>query len=230
MKQLNCIIIEDQIPAQQTLQEYIRQVPYLHLLATYISPIEAMEQLDSGAIDLMFLDIHLPKINGIDFLAALRQPPHIILTTAFSEYAVQGFELDVVDYLLKPYSFQRFLKAILKIQRIESSKETASTSEHLFIKTKQQQIEKIFLPEVKYIEAKGDFVVINMLERSVIATISLQQLLQEIGSQFCRCHKSFVINIQAISKISGNRIFIHNKEIPIGRTFKEELLRRIKMI
>ncbi|MFK7937702.1 MAG: LytR/AlgR family response regulator transcription factor, partial [Saprospiraceae bacterium] len=175
MNQLNCIIIEDQIPAQQTLQEYIRQVPYLHLLATYISPIEAMQQLEDGSVDLVFLDIHLPKINGIDFLAALRQPPHIILTTAFSEYAVQGFELDVVDYLLKPYSFQRFLKAILKIQRIENSSEPTTTSAHLFIKTKQQQIEKIFLPNIQYIEAKGDFVMIHTAERTVIATIALQQ-------------------------------------------------------
>lgn len=229
MNTLNCIIIEDQIPAQKTLQGYIYQVPYLHLLETFISPIEAMSQLDSGVVDLIFLDIHLPKINGIEFLAALQSPPHIILTTAFSEYAVQGFELDVVDYLLKPYSFQRFLKAILKIQRIESSRTPSVQSEHIFVKTKQQ-LEKIFIPNIRYIEAKGDFVVIYTQERAVVATISLQQILAEISHPFCRCHKSFIINIEAIQKINGNRIFIQQKEIPIGRTYKEELWNRIKMI
>jgi len=230
MNILNCIIIEDQIPAQKTLQEYISQVPTLRLLGTFISPLEAMKLLEAGEVNLIFLDVHLPQINGIDFLSALQNPPHIILTTAFSEYAVQGFELDVVDYLLKPYSFQRFLKAVLKIKPAATSHHTSTNSPFLFVKTKQQQIEKIAIQQIQYIEAKGDFVLIHTKEQAIIATISLQNILGKTGAQFCRCHKSYVINTEAIQKINGNRIFIIDKEIPIGRTFKEKLMERLKMI
>ena len=117
MEQLSCIIIEDQIPAQEILKGYIEQVPSLNLLNYYISPLEALDDLNNGIVDILFLDIHLPKISGIELLKSLQYKPQTILTTAFSEYAVDGFDLDVVDYLLKPFPFERFLKAVSKIEK-----------------------------------------------------------------------------------------------------------------
>lgn len=228
MNILNCVIIEDQIPAQETLQSYIHQVPDLHLLNTYISPIEAMQELESGEVDILFLDIHLPKISGIELVKLLHRPPLIILTTAFSEYAVQGFELDVVDYLLKPYSFERFLKTISKIQRITNNKPIVHR-QYLFVRN-HRLIQKVVIKDILYIEAKGDFVLLCTSTSREIANISLQDILTEIGSKFVRCHKSYIINIEAIEKIIGNRIVVHQQNIPIGRTYKDNLLEKIKMI
>lgn len=229
MNVLNCIIIEDQIPAQKTLQSYIAQVPDLHLLSTYISPLEAIKELESERVDILFLDIHLPKISGIDFLKSLCNPPLIILTTAFSEYAVQGFELDVVDYLLKPYSFERFLKSISKIQRIANNNKPIIHHQYLFVRNKSA-IQKIVINDILYIEAKGDFVLICTNTQRAIANTSLQNILATLGGQFIRCHKSYIINIEAIEKIIGNQLIIHEKQLPIGRTYKDSLLEKIKMI
>ncbi len=222
---VHCIIIEDHIPAQKTLEQYIHEVPTLYLLKVFISPLDAISFLESNRVDLIFLDINLPHINGIEFLSSLNNTPQVILTTAFSEYAVKGFELDVVDYLLKPYTFQRFLQSVFKIKRIESS----TSSEYLFIKNKHQII-KIEKQKIIYIEAKGDFVIVYTIDRSIIATTSLTNILLSLSTIFCRCHKSYIINIQYIDNISGNTIKLSNATIPIGRVYKDKLLQKIQII
>jgi len=204
-------------------------VPNLHLMDSFLSPIEALPILEAGEIDVLFLDIHLPKISGIQLLKLLKQPPAIILTTAFSEYAVEGFELDVVDYLLKPFSFERFLKSISKIQRISKSNDPIIHRKHLFVRTKQM-IQKIDIADIQFIEAKGDFVLLCTSNHRHIANISLQDILSKIGKNFARCHKSFIVNITAIEKINGNQIKIGDQTIAIGRTYKEDLLKRLEMI
>ena len=226
---LKCVVIEDQLPAQRILEGYIEEVPNLELAAAFISPLEALPFLEEHSIDVLFLDIHLPKISGIDFLKLLHQPPLIILTTAFTEYAVEGFELDVVDYLLKPFSFERFLKSISKIQRISKNNKPIIHRQYLFVRAKHI-IEKIEISQILYIEANGDFVLLYTPEGRHIANISLQEILGRIGSQFVRCHKSYIVNISSIERINGNRIFANQKEVPIGRTYKDELMKRIEMI
>ncbi len=228
MNPLNCIIIEDQIPAQETLKSYIEQVPSLKLLNTYISPLEALQDLDSGLVDVLFLDIHLPKLSGIELLRSLKNPPQTILTTAFTEYAIDGFDLDVVDYLLKPFSFERFLKSISKINKKEV-RQKAPNNDFLFVRNKGQ-IKKIAISEIEYVEAKGDFTVICTTENREVANISLQKLLLSLGEKFVRCHKSYIVNIDRIEKIIGNHILINTKEISIGRTYKDQFMERIKMI
>jgi len=228
MEPLNCIIIEDQIPAQKTLESYIEQVPHLSLLNTYISPLEALAEIESGVIDILFLDIHMPKLSGLELLKSLKNPPPTILTTAFSEYALDGYELDVVDYLLKPFSFERFLKSISKIKKQEINK-TGLNQQHLFIRNKGQ-IKKIAISNIEYIEAKGDFTLVCTDSNREVANISLQKILDSLSDNFIRCHKSYIINISCIEKIIGNHIVINNKEIPIGRTFKDRLMERIKLI
>jgi len=229
MENLNCIIIEDQIPAQKTLESYIEQVPYLHLLNTFISPLEALGELKSGMVDIMFLDIHLPKLTGLELLKALKKPPPTILTTAFSEYAIEGFELDVVDYLLKPFSFERFLKSISKVKKQGTKKNVNLPQAFLFIRNKGQ-IKKINISQIEYVEAKGDFTLVNTNTGQEVANISLQNILSTLSENFIRCHKSYIINIDCIEKIVGNFITTKNKNIPIGRTYKEQLMVKLKFI
>lgn len=230
MEQLNCLIIEDQIPAQKTLKRFVDQVPTLSLQNTYISPLEALDDLDSGMVDVLFLDIHLPKLSGIELLKSLKQAPQTILTTAFSEYAIEGFNLDVVDYLLKPFSFERFLKAVSKLQKKEVSNKSVLHRHHLFVRN-NGQITKIAVSEIEYVEAKGDFILIGCKSGNrEIANISLQDMAISIGDDFIRCHKSYVVNIEAIEKIVGNHIVMKSKHVPIGRTYKRALLEKITII
>ncbi len=229
MEQLNCIIIEDQIPAQETLKGYIKQVPTLNLLDAYISPLEAMESLNSSTVDLLFLDVHLPKLSGIELLKTLQKPPQTILTTAFSEYAIDGFELDVVDYLLKPFSFNRFLKSISKVEKKGLKNKSWFNHDFLFVRNKGQ-LKKVAISEIQYIEARGDFSIIYTMGNREIANISLQKILSLLGCEFVRAHKSYIVNIDKIEKIIGNHILIKTKQIPIGRTFKEQFMQRIKTI
>ena len=226
---LKCIIIEDQIPAQEILQAYLSEMPNLELVGIYVSPLKALPHLEKEQIDVLFLDIHLPKISGIDLLKLLPNPPVVILTTAFAEYAVQGFELDVVDYLLKPFSFERFLKSISKIQRISKIEKPIIHRQFLFVRTKHI-IQKIEIKDIQFIEAKGDFILLCTATNRHIANTSLHDIVTKIGSHFVRCHKSYVVNIQSIERINGNRILIGQGEIPIGRTFREHLLRALEMI
>lgn len=226
---LKCLIIEDQIAAQRILISYLKEVPNLQLLGVYISPLEAIAQLESTTIDILFLDVHLPKISGIDFLKNLPNPPKVILTTAFTEYALEGFELDVVDYLLKPFSFERFLKAISKIHRIAKNNNPIFHQKYLFLRA-QGIIQKVKIEDILYAEAKGGFILIHTKDNRFIANTSLQEILARLGDNFIRCHKSFVINIIAITKIVGNTIKTDKESITIGRTYREKLLSKLKMI
>lgn len=229
MEQINCIIIEDQIPAQETLKGYVSQVPALNLLSSYVSPLEALGDFSAGRVDLLFLDVHLPKISGIELLKSLTQPPQTILTTAFSEYAVEGFELDVVDYLLKPFSFERFLKSVAKVKKKDRSKASGPQPDFLFVKNKGQ-IKKIVIADIEYVEAKGDFTIICTADGREVANISLQDILKSLGDRFVRCHRSYLVNIDRIERIVGNDIYIGAKRIGIGRTYRAGVLGRIWMV
>lgn len=228
MEVFKCVIIEDQLPAQRILQRYIKEMPNLELKGTFINPLDALPLLETP-IDVLFLDVHLPKLSGIDFLKSIPKPPHIILTTAFSEYALEGFELDVVDYLLKPFSFERFLKAVNKIKRIEQSEQPIIHQHVLFVKSKGV-IQKVSTTQISYIEAKGDFVLIHTKEKRYTANSSLQNILQKLEGRFIKCHKSFVVNIDKIDRIVGNQIKLERASVPIGRTHKEALMERLEMI
>jgi len=226
---LNCIVIEDQMPAQEILKSFIQQTPRLQLLRAFVSPLEALEMLDSLDVDILFLDIDLPKLTGIELLRSMKSPPKTIITTAFSEYALEGYELDVVDYLLKPFSFERFLKSIFKIRKEKNNSNSEINNESIFVKNKGQ-IKKIVINEILLVEAKGDFNIILTQSGRVTANISLQKMLLTLPSNFIRCHKSYIINITFIEKIVGNQILVKDKKIPIGRSYKEDLIKRLKLI
>lgn len=225
---MKCIIIEDEIPAQRILKSYIGKVSYLELVGTFNAALKAYDTINAEDVDLIFLDINLPDISGLSFLRTLKNPPTIIMTTAYPDYAVESFEFEtIIDYLVKPFSLERFLKAIQKTQRIQTKvieKEVEKpTSEALFLNV-DKTFHKIQFQEIFYVES----------ERNYLTLVSKQHKLSFIGSlrtwkeklpehQFIQIHKSFVINKDHVDKISGNEVYIHDKRIPIGRTFKAKL-------
>lgn len=227
---ITCIIIEDQPPAQRVLQKYINDIDNLKLLKVFDNAIMAMEFLKNNSVDLIFLDIHLPKLSGIDFLNILTPKPKVILTTAFPDYALQSYDLDVTDYLLKPFSFQRFLKAVNKVNitdnKTDSNIQTEADNEiqsndFLFIKSGFDYI-KLFINDIAYIKSDGDYTLLVTNSDKHLVSYSLKYWVGKLNSDiFCQVHKSYLVNINYVNKISGNTIYINNFEIPIGRAFKD---------
>lgn len=221
---MNCIIIEDQPPAQRILEKYIEDTGYLKLMGTFSDAIQVIEFLKSETVDLIFLDIHLPKISGIDFLKTMPNPPHVILTTAFSNYALEGYELNVVDYLLKPFSFQRFLKAISKVP---SGSNDQQNHREIFIKSGYEHI-KITVDDILYIKSDADYTEIHTPGKTMLSQQSLGYWTEMLfPNQFVRVHKSYIINSSQIEKVAGNQIYLSNGTIiPIGRAYKEAFISR----
>jgi len=231
-----CLIVEDELPAQRVLQKYIGDVPSLNLVKSCNNALDAIELLNSTHIDILFLDIQLPKLTGIKFLKSLKKPPQTIFTTAYSEYAVEGFELEAIDYLLKPFSFERFLKSVNKaIDRIESSHEASTPSEivvndeeFVFFKS-DKKIYRIDLNDLLYVEALKDYVKIVTTHGTKLVLQTLKHWQKILPSKlFQRAHKSYIVNLKQIDNINGNIISIRDKEIPIGRHYREDLLKEIE--
>lgn len=227
---MNCIIIEDQPPAQRILKKYIEDMGTLTLKATFPDALQAMQFLQTESVDLIFLDIHLPKISGIDFLKTTVNPPPVILTTAFSTYALESYDFNVVDYLLKPFSFQRFVKAVSKVP-IKKIAEALVTNENakkeLFIKSGYEHV-KITIAQILYIKSDADYTEIFLPQKKYLSTGSLRYWLEHLNaSLFIRIHKSYIINTSKIEKVVGNQVFlVENKTIPIGRAYKETFVER----
>ncbi len=229
---MNCIIIEDQPPAQRILKKFIEDVDTLELTGIFSDAVQAMEYLKNAPVDLLFLDIHLPKISGIEFLRTMNQRPHIILTTAFTEYALEGYDLNVVDYLLKPFSFQRFLQAISKIPTMReetvSLHQEKSPREEIYVKTGHELV-KIAIQEMVYLHSDSDYTGIQTLSKKLLSNEPLrywQTVLKE--HSFSRVHKSFIVNTGKIDRISGNLVYmINNAKIPIGRAYKESFMKLV---
>ncbi|MEM7369932.1 MAG: response regulator transcription factor [Bacteroidota bacterium] len=228
---MNCIIIEDQPPAQRILKKYIEDIEYLTLKATFSDAIQAMGYLKTESVDLMFLDIHLPKLSGIDFLKTVSDPPHVILTTAFPDYALESYEFDVVDYLLKPFSFQRFVKAIGKIPRRNSSSslqlEESTPRKEIFIKSGYEHI-KVRIDDILYIKSDADYTEICIPGKKYLSSESLRYWEENLGNdQFVRVHKSYVIHSNKIEKISGNQVYLAKEVVvPIGRAYKDRFIQK----
>ena len=231
-----CLIVEDELPAQRILKKFIADVPHLTLTGCSSNALEAMEVLNTNHIDLLFLDIHLPKLKGIDFLKSIKNPPKVIFTTAYAEYAVDGFELDAVDYLLKPFSFQRFLKAVNKASESISSgtniaKPYSNTNleEDTFFFKADKKIHRVDLRKLLYIEGVKDYIKIVMEDDSFLVLQTMKHWAEALPSKrFKRIHKSYIVNLKRINSINGNTLIIGDRELPIGRNFKEELLLEIE--
>lgn len=224
MKKINCIIIEDQAPAQRILQRYISQVERLNLLGTFTNAAQAAEFLAQNAVDLMFLDIHLPQVSGIDFLKSLDKRPCVIFTTAFPDYAVLSYEFSAVDYLVKPFSFSRFEMAISKIPN-----ETASEVELVF-KSGHEFI-KLTCREILFVHSDMDYTEIHCADKMLLSSDTLAQWECKLKPHnFARVHKSYLVNLGRVARFNSLQLQLDNQaSVPVGRAFREninQLLRR----
>ncbi|WP_262693971.1 LytR/AlgR family response regulator transcription factor [Kordiimonas aquimaris] len=229
MAGLRCLIVEDQKPAQRILQTYISRLEHIELVATCGSALEAMKLLQEYDVDLLFLDIHLPKMSGLSFLRSLSHPPNVVITTAYSEHAIEGFELDVADYLLKPFSFERFCKAVSKVRSGTQSNNRMSKNIHdnsVFIKVDGDLI-RLDLSRLVHIASDGNFLNINMKDNRYYILGTLHSWLEKLPKDsFLRVQKSHIVNINYIEKITGNQIATCLGPVPIGRAYKDDLLRK----
>lgn len=220
---LNCIIVEDEPLATDVLIDYVKQVPFLRLKATCSDAILALDVMQRELIDVVFLDIHLPGLKGLDFIKTLKDPPAIILTTAYHQYAVEGYELNVVDYLLKPIEFKRFLEAVNKVQTKQASQR----------KTIAVQADKktVIIPidEIVYIESQKEYIRIQTVNSSYTTKYGLTKIEGELSvSDFLRVHRSFIVAISKIKAYSGHEIELEGKSIPIGGNYRELVAARLK--
>lgn len=220
---MKCIIIEDQLPAQRIIEKYLSDLPSFQLIRSFQNAIDALDFLNKHEVDLIFLDINLPKISGIKFLKNIANPPQVIITSAYSQYALDGFELSVVDYLLKPFSFERFMKAVSKT----STKLTTDSTETTFIKC-DKEFFQITLSDILYIKGDDDFTRVYTKDKFHIDSRTMKLWMKELPSYFIRIHKSYIINKKAITKISGQRIFLDKECLPIGRSYKEQVMKLVE--
>jgi DNA-binding LytR/AlgR family response regulator len=229
---LKCIIIDDEPIARKVLQEFIEEIDYLELLGQAENPLKAISLLNENDIDIVFLDINMPKINGIDFLKSLKTNANIIMTTAYTEYAVEAYGLDVLDYLVKPIAFERFLKACNKAKetgkvRAIPADQTVRINDHFFIKC-NNQIEKVFYDDLVYAEAMLNYVMIYTKIKKMMVYITIKSLEEQLPSDiFIKVHKSFIVNINKVKSIEGNILDIGNEKIAISQSLREKVINEI---
>lgn len=226
---IRCLIIDDEPLARQLLESYVLQIKSLQLIKSCASAIEAFEVLHQQEIDLMFLDIQMPGINGLNFLKSLKQPPKVIFTTAYMEHAVEAFELEAIDYLLKPVTFERFLKAIQKITRKEEAPQAPQQpTEHVLFIKENKRLVRIEHNDILYLEGFGDYVKV-VTPKLVHITYSTLNKLGELlpASHFTRIHRSYIINLSKLQYLEGNYVQIDTHSIPVGLTYKEALLAKL---
>lgn len=233
MKHLQCLIADDEPIARQILEGYINDLPNLTLVASCKDAFEVMEVLQKDSVDVLFLDINMPKLSGISLLKTIQTRPEVIITTAYPEYAVEGFELDVTDYLLKPFSLERFIQAVLKVRKEGSAvNETVAifkedTAKTIFVKS-DKKILRLGLETITHIEAYGNYIKIYE-EKMVLTPQTLSEFLEKLPDSFLRVHKSFVVNFNHLRLIDGNQIVLQNDtKVTIGKSYRKEVLNYIE--
>jgi len=236
---IRCLVVDDEPLAHRVIERYAENISYLQIIRKCSSALEAIEVLHNQAIDLIFLDINMPRLTGIEFLKTLKNPPLVIITTAYSEYAIQGYELDVVDYLMKPFAFERFYKAVQKAEDMLRARDQVKhevkepekiDDDFIFIKSSKKTF-KVNLHDILYIEALGDYVKIFTVDKMIVSYQSLKNIESLLPPrQFPRIHKSYIIAMSRIDLIEGNHVKIRDRMIPVGTNFKNEFEKLIKSI
>lgn len=219
---MNCLIIDDEPVAREVLREYIREVPDLNLAGECKNAIEALTFLKKHPVDLLFLDINMPKLTGLSFLKSLNDPPKVILTTAYSEYALEGYELNVVDYLLKPFSFERFLKALQKVQEARPVK---PIDKSIVIKA-DGKMYRISESDILFLESLGDYIILHTRDQKLTFNHTLKAMLGDLSDAFIQVHKSYLVALDKIDYVEGNVIYLQGHEVPVGKAFKKEFQER----
>ncbi|MEM9327953.1 MAG: LytTR family DNA-binding domain-containing protein [Bacteroidota bacterium] len=221
-----CIIIDDEQPARRLLEDFVGRIPSLELLGSFKNPLEAMDCISQQGPQILFLDIQMPQMTGVSFLKTLQNPPQVIFTTAYADYALQGYELNVTDYLLKPLSFERFMEAVNKAQKNLSSQDVKPKTLTIHA---DHRVYKVQLKEILYIEGMREYVSYYLLDgKRIIALQSLKAIEDTLPAQdFTRTHRSYIVNNQRIDYIEGSSVVIGEKRIPIGRSYKDDVKRAL---
>ncbi len=225
------LIIDDEHIAHKIIMEYCEMLPHMKLQKNCYSALEALEYLNSHQVDLIFLDINMPKLKGFEFLKTLSAPPKVIVTTAYSEFAIEGYELNVSDYLLKPFSFERFLKAVNKVMgsntksKNTSSEEKDTATKRIFLRQNKSYIQ-VEVATILFIEAAGNYTKVVAEDETITIREKISDILESLPSDnFIQVHKSFAVAIKYINRIDGNRIHIQDHTIPIGKLYKANLIK-----
>ncbi len=227
MNKLSCIIIEDEPLALEKTRDFVTKVPFLQLAATFDNALDGMAYLNSHKVDLLFLDINMDELSGIELLENIRIDSQVIITTAYQEYALKGYELRITDYLLKPFTFNRFLQAVNKAQENINQRSEDKKIDFIFVKT-ENRLEKVMINEILYIEGMRDYLRIHTTHKKIMTLQGFSELEQMIPSTLvCRVHKSYMVAINKIESIERNRIKIGDQYIPISDTYKEGFLQLI---
>src|SRR4030042_5001866 len=236
---MTCIAVDDEPKALDILTLFIARISFLELLGTFRDPFQAMNYIAENKPDLIFLDISMPEMTGLQLLRSLPNPPLVILSTAYSEHALDGYELNVVDYLLKPFEFERFLKAVMKPKELSAlkagpvrkeKKSSGYEDQVVFIKD-GTKIYRIKIDTIQYVEGLGNYVTFFLPDKKIVSYLSIQDVLNMLPpDQFCRIHKSYVVSLKHIDIIEKHQVIINKREIPIGLTYRENFERftRIK--
>ena len=230
---INCIIVDDEPLSANLLESYVSRCENTQLLEKFNNPIKALHYLETCKPDVIFLDVQMPELNGIQFINILNKNSLVVLTTAYPEYAINAFDFDVVDYLLKPISYERFLQAVNKLrEKIENSYpkiEQSENTSHIFIKSEHKFI-KILCQEIRYLEGLRDYVAIHTKDRKYLTLQSMKSFETTLPINFTRVHKSYIINTNKITSINKNIVVIDTKQIPIGAVYSQNLLHIFKFL
>lgn len=224
---ISCIIVEDEPLAQKLLEGYIAKVPTLELRATFTAPIEASMYLREQPVDLIFLDIEMQEINGMEFLETLNYQPQVIFTTAYSHYAVESYEKNAVDYLLKPIKFERFLRAVNKLPAKPEASPTEAKSDFIYVKSDRQLI-KLFHNDIFFIKSMNDYVIFHTEQKNYIVHHALKKLEELLPGQFMRVHYSYITNLDKVDKLQDNHLHVLAERIPIGASYREATMQRLR--
>lgn len=225
MSNIRCIIVEDEPLAVKVLSDYILQTPFLELQGTFKDAIRATDYLRENSTDLIFLDIHLPKLKGMAFLKTLTNPPAVIITTAYHQYAVEGFNLNVTDYLLKPFEFERFLVAVTRVKTAQKEKqksnEPADIKDYLFLNVQKKKV-KILFSEIVYVESQREYIKIVTTNKEFISKMSTHEIEDLLPTNlFKRIHRSFIISVSKIESYTAEMVDVNGVSIPIGRGYRD---------
>ncbi len=228
---LNCIIVDDEPIARDILKRYIEQIPYLNLIACCEDAFQAMKVINEHKVDLIVLDIRMPRLSGFEMLRSLHQHPPVIITSAYSEFALEGFELSVVDYLLKPFSFVRFVQATEKvINRSPNTvfNEKIKEDDDFIIVKSDKKLTRVLFRDIEFAEAYGNYIFVYLLtSERIISKQTLTQFEEQLPeSKFMRIHKSFLLSLSAIKYLEGNEVTLNSRKLPIGKVYRNDLMRR----
>lgn len=224
--EINCIIVDDEPASRAVLKKYTSDIDVLNLVSECKNAVQAMQAIRDHNIQLMFLDINMPKISGLQLLKSLPAPPKVIFTTAYPEYAIDGFELDAVDYLLKPFSFERFLKAVNKYVSLTSN-EAVTEDPIVFLKA-EKKLYRIPLKDIIYLEALGDYVKVVFGESFIVVHSTFKDLLDQLTHpNIIRIHRSFAMAIDKLEYIDGNQVVLKGNQLPIGKAFRKNLMNKL---